>query len=137
MVLTAFKKPVLLFKKLRGNLRPVKIYYTKEISSAHRLSLPYESKCLRLHGHNYKVELFIEGEKNEVGMIVDFTHLKGVVMSYDHIFMNDIVEQPTVENILSHMLGKLMNLPHTNISSITVRIWEDSESYAEDTWLNS
>ena len=115
----------------------MKIYYTKEISSAHQLSLPYESKCLRLHGHNYKVELFIEGEKNEAGMIVDFTHLKEVVMSYDHIYMNDIVEQPTVENILSHMLGKLMNLPQTNISSITVRIWEDSESYAEDTWLNS
>ncbi len=113
----------------------MKIYYTKEISSAHRLSLPYESKCQRLHGHNYKVELFIEGEKNNQGMVVDFTHLKEVVMSYDHIFLNDLIEQPTVENIVSHMMDKLKHLPNTkNLISVVVRIWEDSESYAEDYW---
>ncbi len=113
----------------------MKIYYTKEISSAHRLSLPYESKCQRLHGHNYKVELFIEGEKNNQGMVVDFTHLKEVVMGYDHIFLNDLIEQPTVENIVSHMMDKLKQLPNSkNLISVVVRIWEDSESYAEDYW---
>ncbi|MBR6942305.1 MAG: 6-carboxytetrahydropterin synthase, partial [Fibrobacter sp.] len=33
-----------------------------EISGAHRLSLPYESKCRGLHGHNRIITVFCESE---------------------------------------------------------------------------
>ena len=31
---------------------------TLEISAAHKLSLPYESKCTSLHGHNWYITVF-------------------------------------------------------------------------------
>ncbi|TXT55901.1 MAG: hypothetical protein BAJATHORv1_30284 [Candidatus Thorarchaeota archaeon] len=32
--------------------------------------------CECLHGHNYKVEIFVEGPLDELGMVIDFTKLK-------------------------------------------------------------
>jgi len=61
-----------------------RIYWRKEISCAHKLNLPYESKCTNLHGHNYLVEIWVEGKKNKQGMIIDFSLLKEIVMRYDH-----------------------------------------------------
>lgn len=88
-----------------------------------------------MHGHNYKVEVFVEGEKNQHGMLIDFNFLKAIINRYDHITLNDVIEQPTVENIVSHILRDLHSYEDgENISTITLRIWEDSESYAEETW---
>ena len=48
-----------------------------EISAAHSLDLPYESKCTNLHGHNWSVTVFLRAsELNESGMIMDFTEIK-------------------------------------------------------------
>ena len=42
-----------------------------EISGAHRLSLPYESKCRGLHGHNWIITVFCKSETlDENGMVV-------------------------------------------------------------------
>jgi 6-pyruvoyl tetrahydropterin synthase/QueD family protein len=113
----------------------LKIYYTKEISSAHKLDLPYESKCINMHGHNYKVEVYIQGSVNKYGLVMDFNHIKEIVVNYDHITLNDKIKQPTVENLVTTILNDLNQLNDIdNISSITVRIWEDTESYAEETW---
>ncbi|WP_337949151.1 6-carboxytetrahydropterin synthase, partial [Prevotella pectinovora] len=51
------------------------MYYVKkkmEIAGCHKLSLPYESKCTNLHGHNWIVTVYCKArELNEVGMVID------------------------------------------------------------------
>ena len=75
---------------------------TFEISAAHRLELSYESKCTNLHGHNWIVTVWCRSEKlNADGMVVDFTHIKGMVVDrLDHKVINDVVDfNPTAENL--------------------------------------
>lgn len=81
------------------------MYYVKkrlEISAAHRLSLPYESKCKNLHGHNWVITVECKSEElNESGMVVDFTKIKELVTgTLDHAILNDVLPfNPTAENI--------------------------------------
>lgn len=81
------------------------MYYVKkrlEISAAHRLCLPYESKCTNLHGHNWVITVECKAkELNESGMVVDFTKIKELVGgTLDHAVLNDVVPfNPTAENI--------------------------------------
>jgi 6-pyruvoyltetrahydropterin/6-carboxytetrahydropterin synthase len=72
-----------------------------EVSGAHCLTLPYESKCTNLHGHNWIIEVTCKSmELNEAGMVVDFALIKSVVEQLDHKFINDIIKvNPTAENI--------------------------------------
>ncbi|MGD9496768.1 MAG: 6-carboxytetrahydropterin synthase QueD [Armatimonadota bacterium] len=47
-------------------------------SAAHALR-GYSGDCARVHGHNYRVLLTVEGEElNESGILVDFAELKRV-----------------------------------------------------------
>lgn len=81
------------------------MYYVKkrlEISAAHKLELPYESKCTNLHGHNWIITVECRSrELNEAGMVVDFTKIKELVSDkLDHAILNDVVPfNPTAENI--------------------------------------
>lgn len=51
-----------------------------EFDAAHRLNLPYESKCTNIHGHRYKVIVSLKSNSvNDVGMITDFSELKKLV----------------------------------------------------------
>lgn len=81
------------------------MYFVKkrmEISAAHSLRLSYRSKCENLHGHNWIIDIYCRSrELNDDGMVVDFTHIKEMVMSrLDHQNLNDIIPvNPTAENI--------------------------------------
>lgn len=81
------------------------MYYVSkriEIAFAHKLSLTYESKCQRLHGHNAIVTVYCRAEElDENGMVVDFSHIKRLVADQlDHVCMNDIFDfNPTAENL--------------------------------------
>ncbi len=73
-----------------------------EISASHYLDLNYESKCSKLHGHNWIINVFCKSEKlNKNGMVVDFTTIKELVHNkMDHENLNDIFDfNPTAENI--------------------------------------
>jgi len=79
-------------------------YITKrmEIAGAHRLNLPYESKCANLHGHNWIITIHCKSDKlTDYGMVVDFTHVKRMIHDrLDHQCLNDILDfNPTAENI--------------------------------------
>lgn len=42
-----------------------------EISASHQLKLDYESKCQRLHGHNWIVHIYARSkELNQNGMVI-------------------------------------------------------------------
>lgn len=79
-------------------------YITKrfELSGSHRLELSYESKCSKMHGHNWVVTVHCMSEKlNADGMVVDFTHIKERITNYlDHGNFNELLPfNPTAENI--------------------------------------
>ena len=73
-------------------------------AAAHRLPR-YDGPCFRLHGHNYRFLVAIEGAVDPAtGMLVDFGDLKRVVADrvlalVDHRTLNDVLENPTAENI--------------------------------------
>lgn len=81
------------------------MYYIKkrmEVAGSHSLSLSYESKCSRQHGHNWIITVYCRAiELNADGMVADFTHIKQKVHDrLDHNNLNDILPfNPTAENI--------------------------------------
>jgi 6-pyruvoyltetrahydropterin/6-carboxytetrahydropterin synthase len=73
-----------------------------EIAGAHNLSLPYESKCANIHGHNWIVIIYCKAEElTEYGMIVDFKKVKEAISNkLDHQYINKVVDiNPTAENM--------------------------------------
>ncbi|MDR2820257.1 MAG: 6-carboxytetrahydropterin synthase QueD [Desulfovibrio sp.] len=66
-----------------------------EFSAAHALRC-YEGKCERLHGHNYSVELTVEGQKltSKTYLLLDFKTLKTILADVlgklDHQMINDV-----------------------------------------------
>lgn len=81
------------------------MYYVSkriEIAGCHRLTLDYESKCSRLHGHNWIVTIKCRAAQlDRNGMVVDFTDIKNLVTSkLDHANLNEVLPfNPTAENI--------------------------------------
>jgi len=102
---------------------------TEYIDCAH--FLPAHLKCGQIHGHTYKVEVIIEGEKSG-GMVVDFNDLKaqirGVLQRYDHRNWNDFLEYPSVENICELLAGQLRE---RLAFPFVIRLWEGHGKWAE------
>lgn len=81
-----------------------------EISAAHRLSLPYESKCTSLHGHNWHITVYLRSEElNASGMIMDFTEIKRSISDrLDHKNLNEeLTFNPTAENMAKFICDEL------------------------------
>ena len=73
-----------------------------EVAGCHQLTLPYESPCTRLHGHNWTITVFLASEElNENGMVEDFKHVKNKIHGYlDHQNINELLPfNPTSENV--------------------------------------
>lgn len=73
-----------------------------EVSASHQLDLTYESKCQRLHGHNWIITVYCRSrELNAEGMVVDFSHIKQAIKNrLDHQNLNEVLPfNPTAENI--------------------------------------
>ncbi|QQO10902.1 6-carboxytetrahydropterin synthase QueD [Breznakiella homolactica] len=85
-----------------------------DFAAAHFLS-HYHGKCENLHGHNYRVLLWVRGESlDEGGMLADFGLLKKalrqVVSELDHSNLNDISEfrgDPSAERIARYIFTSL------------------------------
>jgi len=62
----------------------VGIYKEVQIDTSHRL-LHYKGKCANLHGHRWKIEVWMEGEPDPVTQIlIDYSMIKQVINKYDH-----------------------------------------------------
>lgn len=75
--------------------------------AAHKLTkVPASHKCHNLHGHTFKVELYIKGPMDDdYDWIIDFGEIKDkfkpILERLDHHYLNEIpgLENPTSENI--------------------------------------
>lgn len=111
-----------------------------DFAAAHQLRMVGE-KCENLHGHNWKVEVFVTGKTlNEAGVLMDFgilkKHLAEIMGTIDHKFLNELDFfsekcQPSSENIACYIAGRLQ----TRIDSPSVRVdrvsaWESNNACA-------
>ena len=99
-----------------------------EIAGAHKLNLPYESPCQRLHGHNWIIEVEVSSEfLNEFGMVVDFSCIKKEVDKLDHQDLNEVLGEhnPTAENIArwirDRITERLLIKDHCKVTKVTVQ----------------
>ncbi|MBW1998342.1 MAG: 6-carboxytetrahydropterin synthase QueD [Deltaproteobacteria bacterium] len=96
--------------------------------------------CERLHGHNWKVEVYVAGPSlGEQGLLVDFRVIKDaterVVKALDHQFLNELTEfkgvNPSSENIARHIfraLSRELNTENYRVNRVTA--WESESACA-------
>mgnify|MGYP003575786828 CR=1 FL=1 len=112
----------------------------EEFSAAHALR-GYRGKCENLHGHNWKVEVYVRGERLDgVGMLVDFKELKAAtrrVMQYlDHQNLNELKPFDTELNPSSeHLAGFILHqvaeeINDDRVQVYKVRVWETPSTCA-------
>ena len=82
--------------------------------AAHQLpKVPEGHKCGRLHGHTYRVRICVKGEPDEMGWIVDFADIAAawapVHEKLDHNWLNSLVYNPTVENLVVWIWANLVD----------------------------
>ena len=106
----------------------MEIFKEFTIEAAHRLpNVPENHKCSRLHGHSFKIEVYVSGEvEQNSGWIMDFADIKQAFQplfdQLDHHYLNEIegLENPTSENLARWIWQKLIgDLPQ--LSKIIVR----------------
>jgi len=110
----------------------MKIFKDFYFEAAHRLPyVPAAHKCSRLHGHNYKVRIEVEGELiTGLDWVCDFSMIEVIAdvikEQVDHRYLNEIngLENPTAEIIALWILAIARLMIH-NISCVTV--WETED----------
>jgi len=104
-------------------------------SAAHQLK-GYKGRCENLHGHTFKVQIFIEGEKlKPEGYLIDFQDLKAalkkVLDELDHSYLNDLPYfkelNPTAESLAKLIYEKMRPLV-SDLKKVTV--WESASASA-------
>ncbi len=92
------------------------VVYETHFEAAHRLP-HYKGKCIRLHGHSYRVRVMMMGRVHKNGMVVDFGTAEQVVDRLDHRYLNDLMENPTAENTAKWLLERIP-------LAVKVELWE-------------
>jgi 6-pyruvoyltetrahydropterin/6-carboxytetrahydropterin synthase len=109
-------------------LKMFSVRIESDFSAAHFLS-HYHGKCERLHGHNYRVRVWAQGETlDSGGMLLDFGVLKGtlkeVLEKLDHGNLNDIayfLGDPSAERIAKYVYeGMKAQLPAAPLARVDV-----------------
>lgn len=112
---------------------------TDEFSAAHQLNF-FKTGCERLHGHNWKVEVYVQGKKlNPDGILIDFKELKKILKEVlsplDHRFLNELEPfntiSPSSENLASFLFKEIQKrLPTKDVKVSKVTVWESDNSCA-------
>ena len=115
-----------------GDRRMYELIVEAEFSAAHRLRA-YDGACEKLHGHNWRVEMTVAGDRlNDLGMAMDFQDLKRilneVVECFDHVFLNDLPEfktrNPTTENCARVIFERCAERMPEGVRVRDVTVWE-------------
>ncbi len=113
-----------------------------QFAAAHQLR-EFGGKCEHMHGHNWKVEVCVQGDElDETGLLIDFQELKAatarVMENLDHKFLNEVgpfdLLNPSSENIARHIFESLQQelaKPGVRVSRVTA--WESDTACASYT----
>jgi 6-pyruvoyltetrahydropterin/6-carboxytetrahydropterin synthase len=119
-----------------------KMYELKVITrfaAAHRLTM-VGAKCENMHGHNWKIEVVLRGDRlNTAGVLIDFGEIKVLVRDIigrlDHQFLNELPIfaecQPSSERIAAFVAGQLqqaLDAPGVRVSRVSA--WESDDACA-------
>ena len=130
-----------------------RIYKNAYFDASHRL-LHYNGKCANLHGHRWKVEVWVRGSVDRVtGILADYNLIRETIEHYDHqVILNEqdpmatCLEQfqpvirtpgdPTSE-LLADIIRERINseCTATGLDAVVVkiRVWESPTCFAEIT----
>jgi 6-pyruvoyltetrahydropterin/6-carboxytetrahydropterin synthase len=110
-----------------------------QFSAAHRLENFY-GKCEALHGHNWKVEVFLAGDRlDDAGLLVDFgvvkAHAREVLEEIDHKYLNELAafkeQNPSSENLARYLFERLSAvLNRDGVRVRRINVWESDTSCA-------
>jgi 6-pyruvoyltetrahydropterin/6-carboxytetrahydropterin synthase len=128
-----------------------RIYKLVHFDASHRL-MHYRGKCANLHGHRWKVEVWIQGEVDDVtGILMDYNTVKSIIEHFDHqIILNKddpmvaCIEQfqtvittpgdPTSE-LLAGIVREMIEDGCRDAGIVAqverIRVWESETCYAE------
>lgn len=130
------------------------IYKEIFFEATHRL-IHYHGKCFRLHGHQWRVEAWVEGTIDErTGIVLDYNCIKEVIGRFDHqVILN--VDDPMVASIEAfHPVVTTPGDPTSELLAVIIadmidseaaqqgldarvtriRVWESTSCYAERTY---
>lgn len=109
-------------------------------AAAHQLKM-VAKKCESLHGHNWKIEVCLEGETlNDAGVLMDFgeikKHVSEIMERLDHKFLNDLDffhdgNPPSSENIALYIANELQKkIKDSSVKVSSVTAWESEDACA-------
>jgi len=108
-------------------------------AAAHQLKM-VGSKCENLHGHNWKIEVFVRGDKlDSAGVLVDFgvvkKHLAGIMSMLDHKYLNELDYfqngRPSSEHIACFVAKELQKkIDNSAVKVSRVAAWESDDACA-------
>jgi 6-pyruvoyltetrahydropterin/6-carboxytetrahydropterin synthase len=111
-------------------------------AAAHQLAM-VGAKCENLHGHNWKIEVVLTGDRlNAAGVLMDFGEIKArlreIMGRLDHQFLNELQmfekRQPSSERIAAFVAEQLdhsIGSPSIRVSRVSA--WESEDACA--TWI--
>ena len=108
-------------------------------AAAHQLTM-VGAKCENMHGHNWRIEVFVTGEKlDKGGVLVDFgvikKHVAEIMDMLDHKYLNELdyfrQDQPSSENIAYFVATELQQKINNSAVSVSrVTAWESDDAGA-------
>jgi 6-pyruvoyltetrahydropterin/6-carboxytetrahydropterin synthase len=117
------------------------VYRESFFSAAHHLR-NYHGKCENLHGHNWKVRVYVSREQvDSNGFVLDFKELtrilNDILERLDHQDINAVPPfdrlNPTAENLAAYVheeSQKLVAEVDANLTVSKVMVWESDKSCA-------
>lgn len=110
-----------------------------QFAAAHRLE-NFHGKCEALHGHNWKVEVFLVGKTlDRAGLLMDFgvvkARTKEVLEEVDHKYLNELAafqdRNPSSENLARYLYERLVAIfDQDGVKVHRVNVWESDTSCA-------
>jgi 6-pyruvoyltetrahydropterin/6-carboxytetrahydropterin synthase len=110
-----------------------------QFAAAHRLENFY-GKCEALHGHNWRVEVFLRGDRlDQAGLLMDFGAIKArtreLLEEIDHKYLNELPafrdQNPSSENLARYLYERLAAaLNRDSVLVSRVNVWESDTSCA-------
>ncbi len=107
-------------------------------ASAHQL-IGYEGACENIHGHTWKVQIFLKGETlGKIGMLYDFKKVKAslgeIIKKLDHKNLNRLPEfasiNPTAENLAKMIYDMFELLIPEGVEISKTTVWESEKTCA-------